>query len=108
MDKIYYFDNAATTFPKPEYVKAAMIEAIENGYGNAGRGSYKLASDSVQIQDRLRGKILEKSGSQSAAHVILTSGATIAFNILLGGIRLTEESVVYVSPFEHNAGESRV
>lgn len=103
MDKIYYFDNAATTFPKPEYVKAAMIEAIENGYGNAGRGSYKLASDSVQVQDRLRKKILEKSGSQSAAHVILTSGATIAINMLLGGIRLTEESVVYVSPFEHNA-----
>lgn len=103
MDKIYYFDNAATTFPKSENVKKAMIEVIQQGYGNAGRGSYKMAAESVKIQDRLREKLLERSGSQNGGHVVLTSGATIAFNMLLGGIRLNAESTVYVSPFEHNA-----
>ena len=36
--RIIYFDNAATTFPKPQSVIAATINCMESYCGNAGRG----------------------------------------------------------------------
>lgn len=38
MEKVYYFDNAATTFPKHENVYKAMDEANRDYAVNAGRG----------------------------------------------------------------------
>lgn len=103
MDKTYYFDNAATTFPKPDSVIAAVTETMKNGCVNAGRGSYDMAVSAVRDVDRLRERILEYAGSLKGGNVVLTPSATIAFNMLLGGINLKKNSIVYVSPFEHNA-----
>lgn len=38
-----YFDNAATTYPKPECVYSYMDEFYRHNGGNAGRGNYGLA-----------------------------------------------------------------
>ena len=38
-----YFDNAATTFPKPDSVYEFMSEFYKNSGANAGRGNYGLA-----------------------------------------------------------------
>lgn len=103
MDKVYYFDNAATTFPKPDRVIEAVTETMKNGCVNVGRGSYDMAADAARDIGRLRESILEYSGSTKGGNVVLTSSATIAFNMLLGGINLKKGSIVYVSPFEHNA-----
>lgn len=103
MDKIYYFDNAATTFPKPDKVIEAVTVAMKTGCVNVGRGSYDMAAAAARDIDRLRKKILECSGSTKGGNVVLTPSATIAFNMLLGGINLKKGSIVYVSPFEHNA-----
>ncbi|MDE5780413.1 MAG: aminotransferase class V-fold PLP-dependent enzyme [Lachnospiraceae bacterium] len=103
MDEVYYFDNAATTFPKPDKVIEAVTEAMKNGCVNVGRGSYDMAADAARDIDRLRERILEYSGSTKCGNVVLTPSATIAFNLLLGGINLKKGSIVYVSPFEHNA-----
>ena len=46
MEKVYYFDNAATTFPKHENVYKAMDEANRDYAVNAGRGAYALARKS--------------------------------------------------------------
>ena len=43
-----YFDNAATTFPKPECVYMAMDEFYRNNGGNAGRGEYAISKNSSQ------------------------------------------------------------
>ena len=38
---MYYFDNAATTVQKPEYVGRAVYEALTCGrYGNPSRGAH--------------------------------------------------------------------
>ena len=39
-EKIIYFDNAATTFPKPPAVLDASYDCAKNWCGNAGRGSF--------------------------------------------------------------------
>ena len=40
------FDNAATTFPKPECVRRAAADAVRQLGGNAGRGGHTLAMKS--------------------------------------------------------------
>lgn len=103
MDKVHYFDNAATTYPKPREVAQAMQKALLYGCANAGRGSYDMSVNAYKDTMILRDKLLEMAGSSDGSSVILTPSATIAFNMLLGGMHLSKESVVYVSPFEHNA-----
>ena len=49
LKKIIYLDNAATTFPKSENVYVAMDRVNRTCAVNAGRGSYKLASNASRI-----------------------------------------------------------
>ena len=39
-----YFDNAATTFPKPEIVYSEMDRFYRSNGASAGRGSYEKAA----------------------------------------------------------------
>ena len=49
MEKVYYFDNAATTFPKHVNVYKAMDEANRDYAVNAGRGAYALAGKASEV-----------------------------------------------------------
>ena len=46
-----YFDNAATTFPKPDIVLDYVDWVQRNMAVNVGRGSYKVAKEAMQITD---------------------------------------------------------
>ena len=52
-----YFDNGATTYPKPECVYQALDRANRNAF-NSGRGSYKVARESTKLIDEVRRKIM--------------------------------------------------
>ena len=83
-EKIYsaYFDNAATTFPKPQIVYEFMNEFYRTNGGNAGRGnSTQSLSSGYLIQDT-REKILELFHAPSK-QVVFTSGATMSLNIII-------------------------
>ena len=54
MEKVYYFDNAATTFPKHENVYKAMDEANRDYAVNAGRGAYALARKASEVISETR------------------------------------------------------
>lgn len=43
------FDNAATTYPKPKYVRDAVSEAMVLYGGNAGRGGHILAERTSEM-----------------------------------------------------------
>ena len=47
--KYYYFDNAATTFPKTEEVYKAIDDANRNFGVNAGRVQYTLSAEANKI-----------------------------------------------------------
>ena len=97
-----YFDNAATTFPKPECVYNSMNSFYRTCGGSAGRGKHKMAigvGNLVQITRNQICKLLNCPGKQ----VIFTSSATIALNMILQGIMQMQVTNVYISPFEHNA-----
>lgn len=97
-----YFDNAATTYPKPESVYKAMDEFYRTSGANAGRGSYGLASNAKQMIDETR--MLVKQVLQCPSkQVIFTPTATIALNMIIQGMIEAGARQIYISPFEHNA-----
>lgn len=102
MDNIY-FDNAATTFPKPDVVYEFMDKFYRECGVNAGRGSHKLARKANELIDNTRKQVAELVMCDNHNKVIFTPTATIAINEILNGIDWTEVRNVYVTPFEHNA-----
>lgn len=101
-DNIVYFDNAATTFPKPEEVYSFMDKFYRECGVNVGRGQHKLSSKANHLMEETRQLILDLFHC-SNKQVVFTSTATEAINTILFGLHISSESTVYLSPFEHNA-----
>lgn len=97
-----YFDNAATTFPKPEIVYSEMDYFYRTNGASVGRGSYKKAATAGQMisDTRKRIKSLLKC---PAKQVVFTPTTTIALNIIVQGLMTGSRKTVYISPLEHNA-----
>ena len=97
-----YFDNAATTFPKPEAVYTTMDKFYRECGGSYGRGNYDNYGNVHNIVDDTRLQLLSLLHCP-AKKVVFTPTATIAINIIIQGIILNGVKNVYISPFEHNA-----
>lgn len=97
-----YFDNAATTYPKPECVYSFMDEFYRTSGGNAGRGQYEMAQSAGSLIADTR-KAIQKLLHCPAKQVIFEPTATIALNIIIQGLIQNGIRNVYISPFEHNA-----
>ena len=96
-----YFDNAATTYPKPNAVYDYMDRFYRENGGNAGRGQYKLAATASRVIFETR-KMIQKVLQCENKEVICAPSATLAMNLVLQGI--AEPGMhIYISPFEHNA-----
>lgn len=96
-----YFDNAATTYPKPNAVYDYMDKFYRENGGNAGRGQYKLAATASRIISETR-KMIQKVLQCENKDVIFAPSATLAMNMVLQGV-ITTGMHIYISPFEHNA-----
>lgn len=99
---VAYFDNSATTFPKPEEVYSFMDKFYRENGVNVGRGQHKLASKASFLVDETRKLLLEILHCKNKG-VVFTSTATEGINLVLQGREWKENSTVYISPFEHNA-----
>ena len=97
-----YFDNAATTYPKPDDVYTFMDEFYRTNGASAGRGAYRAALSAGALISETRGLIQDLLHCPSK-QVIFTPTATIALNIILQGLVRMGIRNVYISPFEHNA-----
>ena len=97
-----YFDNAATTYPKPEIVYASMDQFYRLNGANAGRGRYNLAQSANALIGETRALVQELLYCP-AKQVVFTPTATIALNIIIQGLICKGAQTIYISPFEHNA-----
>ena len=102
MEKIAYFDNAATTFPKPDSVYAFTDQFYRRCGVNVGRGQHTLASEASALVQETRGLLLDLFHCP-AKKVVFTHTATEALNLILRGIPIKDGFNIYISPFEHNA-----
>ena len=97
-----YLDNAATTFPKPEAVAESMAYYIREVGANVNRGVYGTAEEAELVILTLRERLCRLFGFNDPTHVVLTSGATAAMNMLLKGFLCAGDHCL-VSSMEHNA-----
>lgn len=97
-----YFDNAATTFPKPEEVYRFMDFFYRNYGGNAGRGQYKLAAEASRLMAETR-QLLQKVLRCDNKDIIFCPSDTIGLNMVIRGSIGSQVQNVYISPFEHNS-----
>lgn len=97
-----YFDNAATTYPKPDCVYDFMNQFYRNAGGNAGRGQYALSQNVSSLIADTRNRIKDLLHCP-AKQVIFTPSATIALNMIIQGVVKGGAKNIYISPFEHNA-----
>ena len=97
-----YFDNAATTFPKPECVYQFMDSFYRNFGVNVGRGEYAEAVSAAALMKETRDLLLRLFHAP-AKQAIFQPTATEALNVILRGLSWKDGMSVYISPFEHNA-----
>ncbi len=99
---VAYFDNAATTFPKPNAVYDFADSFYRNSGGNIGRGGNALAVAAGEVASQAKDN-LRVLYNCPTHEVVFTSSATEALNRILFGLGLKDGDHVFLSPFEHNA-----
>jgi cysteine desulfurase family protein len=97
-----YFDNAATSFPKPPAVAEMIATYLNDIGGTYGRSAYQRVIDASSGVETVRDLLAEKLNVENVEHVIFSFNATTAINTILSGLDL-RNSHVLISPLEHNA-----
>lgn len=97
-----YFDNAATSYPKPPAVSEAVVAALRR-CGNPGRGGHFLAQNAAEQLYACR-ELLAKKYHAQPENTVFTLNATHAINIALKGLALGRGRChILLSDLEHNA-----
>lgn len=97
-----YFDNAATSYPKPNVVYDEVNSLLINSCGNPSRSGHKLALSSGRIVFEAREEIAKFFNIKDSNRVIFTLNATDSSNMALKGY-LKKGDHVITTTMEHNA-----
>ena len=97
-----YFDNAATSYPKPESVYETVYQFMKEIGASSGRGAYRKALEADRIIYETRRKIASLFGIKDVSRIIFTANATDSLNLALKGF-LKPGSHVITTSMEHNA-----
>jgi len=97
-----YFNNAATTWPKPDSVYTAADDFFRNSGMNPGRSGSMEKIDAVQLIYEIREKVADFFSIKNSAHLVFNSGATESLNTVIKGV-LKKGDHVITSKVEHNS-----
>lgn len=97
-----YFDQAATSFPKPESVPQAMLYYMNEVGCNVNRSSYATAYTAEDIIFETREQLTEMFHGDDCKNSVFTANITSGLNVLLKGLLKSGDHVL-VSSMEHNA-----
>jgi cysteine desulfurase family protein len=100
--KIIYFDNAATSFPKPEEVTQAMVHFSREIGASPGRSGHRLAIEAGRIVFEARERISQLFGVKDSSRVVFGLNATEGINQGLKGLLRPGDHVI-TSSMEHNS-----
>jgi cysteine desulfurase family protein len=98
---LLYFDNATTTWPKPEAVYLAVDEWLRTG-GSPGRGNYRSAGRAEQLLYETRESLAGLLGINNPENICFCYNATDGLNTALFGCLNPGDRVV-TTAMEHNA-----
>ncbi|MEN6622263.1 MAG: aminotransferase class V-fold PLP-dependent enzyme, partial [Smithella sp.] len=99
---IIYLDNAATSWPKPTTVIAAMQNFMQNIGGSPGRSGHRLSIEAARIVFEAREKLALLFNASDPLRIVLTKNATEALNIAIFGLLRPGDHVI-TSSMEHNS-----
>jgi cysteine desulfurase / selenocysteine lyase len=97
-----YFDNAATSRPKPAAVLKAMNHFMEEIGASPGRSGHRLSIEAGRIIYETREALATLFNVPDPLHIVFGSNATTCLNLALKGLLHPGDHVV-VSSLEHNA-----
>jgi len=97
-----YFDNAATSWPKPPGMAEAMVHFTNNVGANPGRSGHHLAVDAGRIVYDTREAVAELFNAPDPLRVVFGHNVTEALNLALRGLLRPGDHVVTTS-MEHNS-----
>lgn len=97
-----YFDNAATTFPKPEQVYKAVDSCLREYCANPGRSGHRMSLKSGRIVLEAREAVAKLFNIQKLERIIFTANATDSINLALKGFLKKGDHVITTS-MEHNS-----
>jgi len=97
-----YLDNGATSFPKPFKVQQAVLSALTDYKGSAGRSNATEIHTLERLVYDTRLLIAQLFNFQHPDHVVFTKNITESLNLFLFGF-LKQGDHVLMSALEHNA-----
>ena len=97
-----YFDNAATSWPKPPGVTEAMVHFLNEVGANPGRAGHRRAVEAGRIVYNAREAVAELFNAYDPLRVAFGANVTEALNLALRGLLRPGDHVV-TSSMEHNA-----
>jgi cysteine desulfurase family protein len=100
--KTIYFDNAATSWPKPPPVRAALSDYFGDAGGNPGRSAHRMSIAAARVVENAREALAELLHTDDPSHIVFTQNATHALNLALYGLLRPGDHVVTTS-MEHNS-----
>ncbi len=96
-----YFDNAATSYPKPSTVLATAFFAMKKYSFNSGRGGYKESIKAGEMIYSVREKVASMFGFEPQ-NVAFTKNCTEALNMAIKGSVKSGDHII-ISSLEHNS-----
>lgn len=101
-DGAYYFDNAATSWPKPPGVAAAMVDYLERVGANPGRSGHRTSIEAGRILYHTRELVANLFHCDDPMRAVFTLNITQAINLVLRGFLHPGDQVI-TSSMEHNS-----
>ncbi len=99
---MYYWDNAATTWPKPQAVREAIGKGLIRYGANPGRGGHQMAYTTSEMIYKARQTAADFFGLSTPDQVVFTLNCTMSLNMVIKGI-LSGGGRALISDLEHNA-----
>src|SRR6266403_1939519 len=97
-----YLDNAATSFPKPEGVYAALDHFARHTLANPGRAGHKMALAAEHALDDARHRLNRFFNGRNPERWVFTLNGTDALNMAFKGV-LADGDHVITTDLEHNS-----
>ena len=97
-----YFDNAATSSPKPKCVVDAVNRALTQFNANPGRSGHRAALEAGRTVQQTRERLQQLIGAEESSSVIFTFNCTDALNLAIKGSLCYGDHVISTM-LEHNS-----
>ena len=103
-----YFDNAATSFPKPPCVAEAMARFLAEDAANPGRAGHRMAVAAENMLDDVRLKLTRFFDAEDHHRMIFAGNGTDALNMAIKGVLAESDPAegkphVITTVLEHNS-----